>query len=170
MTAVTRSRLHHILHEDTRWFMLYLKLNSHKICRIKPHQKSHQQTPSSITLPRRRPPPPRAGTAVGVQPSFNCEPGVDTVGVERQPWCLLQTHMSWGCPRRSVGSRTESQLHWQAYARRPLLLLSLALSFCRSGELFLLRDRWWISADIYIKHPQFFCRSQNKMVICIKYL
>lgn len=43
MTAVTSPRLHHNLHEETRWFMLYLKLNRHKSCRIKQQQKSHQQ-------------------------------------------------------------------------------------------------------------------------------
>lgn len=63
-----------------------------------------------------------------------------SAGQEHQSWCLLQTHVSRGCPRRSVGSRAENQLHWQAYARRPLLLFSLALSFCWSGALFLLSD------------------------------
>lgn len=58
---------------------------------------------------------------------------------EHQSWCLPQTHLSWGRSLRSVGSDVENQLHWQAYARKPLLFLSLALSFWRSGMLFLHR-------------------------------
>jgi len=42
--------------------------------------------------------------------------------------CLPQTHFSCCCSLRSERDRAECQLHWQAYARTPFLLLSLAFS------------------------------------------
>ncbi len=51
--------------------------------------------------------------------------------------CLPQTHFSCWCSLRSESDTAECQLHWQAYARTPFFLLSLAFSLWWSGMLFL---------------------------------
>lgn len=148
ITAVTSCLV--LLHQDTNWVM-YLLFNSHKSYRINQHQNHQLRMRLHLQLElmtsihsHQRLNHDSGGWARGlastVRPTagFNGGSSVDTVRQERQLWCLLQTHVSWGCPRRSVGSRTETQLHWQAYARTPLLRLSLAPSFCRSGVLFLM--------------------------------
>lgn len=126
MTAVMSFRLHHILHEDTRWFMLYLKLHSHKSSRIKQHQESHQQmklhqipqlelTAFINNTSQKATAPQRAATAVGVQLWVRrqyCGDGTSAVVFTADPRELgLSPEVRWfqdGEPAALAGVRPET--------------------------------------------------------------
>lgn len=88
--------------------------------------------------------------------------------VSHHSWCFPQTQVSFGRSRRSLASDVETQLHWQAYARQPLLFLSRPRSFWRSGMLFLHGHTYKIS--IINKYNNNINNSINERMVIIQRL